>query len=412
MGIGTYFYEYNPEFSPELQVWGHPTQSLVWLAFFLFLLIVVFQLASRRPRFSFCLLSSSYYPLINLSFVSSLIFFPIAFLGFFSGAVNRYELNPIYKLIISYFSPLGYIPSIFMGLLFCEYFKSFDHRSKTKNISITLISLIVWFSNWILLKQKGTPFVLSFCFFISPIIAFNINRLHQALILLLRTWRIRRVVKSLFSITKTLKSLLSLVCVLLIINLVFTNLKTNLSYDSNQSKSRILELYLYNRVARQGQLFSTSFSRPVLPSGSNNIETQILGRRFFPNKYVGMQGVMDFLMPFNQRLQHTGSLTMLFPAINISIFGPVIGLIISVLMCFSLTILLAFQINHFAESLARSSWLSSLYPYVNISISLLLFKYYTNILFRGELSNILSPYFLLLFLSSVILNRKKTMSQI
>lgn len=410
MGIGTYFYEYNPEFSPELQTWGYPTESLLWLATFLILLILVFQLASRRPILSNILSESSYLPLVNLSLFSGFFLFPISFTAYFSGAANRYELNTVYQYIVSYFSPLGYIPPFFLALLFFGDYKSSEYQYKKKLILRASISLALWFSSWFLLRQKGTPFILSFSFFISVIFSANVYRFQNALSHFFQTLKIRKTYKKRFSITKTFKRLLTIICLFLIVNLVFYNLKANLSYDSKRSESRIIELYLYNRIARQGQLFSTSFSRPLFPSESNNLETQILGKRFYPYKYVGMKGAMDFLMPSKYRLQHTGSLTMLFPSINISIFGSVIGLFISIIMCFMLTLLVSFQINQSAKTLNRYSWFYSIYPFASSAISLLLFKYFTNILFRGDLSNFSSPYFLFLVLCTVILNRKQLSS--
>ena len=196
----------------------------------------------------------------------------------------------------------------------------------------------------------------------------------------------------------------------LVLNIFAQNLKSSLSYGFNRKETRVVELYLNNRIARQGQLFSTSFTRPLLPSESNNIESQILGKRFLPDKVVGMKGVMDYLMPLEQRLQHTGSLTMLFPAINISLFGPIPGLVVSILMCLTLSHLLAYQMNSTAESLYRYKWLNSLFPVVNVLISLLLFKYFTSILFRGDLANFLSPYFVSLSILSILLNRRKKLS--
>tara|TARA_Y100001978_G_scaffold148058_1_gene133148 strand:+ start:218 stop:1405 length:1188 start_codon:yes stop_codon:yes gene_type:complete len=387
MGIGSFLYENLGIISPELGLSGAPTNSIFWL--FIFIAIMVFYIIKMKFLF-----------LYRERLIKLLIFFGKAgiFLLFISllspTGTNRYSLPPYLLFVISWASLLGYIGFLLIGILISNPLNKIIGvtkkeliKSQRKEFILISFYIFIWLFAWISSGQKGSPFINSFYLIFAPMIfdflkSINLNNIKNFIIN--------------FKLISLMKPFSFLLVFLSLSIFLFNNLVNNITIDQKgDSKNEIIAAYLYSRVARQGQLFSESFRYNLYPNSSNDIFSQLISKKWGNQKSIGMKGVMDHMMPSELRYKHTGSLTMLFPAIIISTTGKYLSLPISLLFVFLLTKLQSISLNFLINN-KNALFLVSF---------LLIFKYSLNILARGDIANLTSPYFVLatLFIISCII---------
>ncbi len=378
MGIGSFLYENLGIISPELGISGSPTNSIFWL----FIFITILFLYIRKMKFVF-LYRERIIKLLTFFSKAGIFLFLISLL--IPPGTDRYSLPPYILFFVSWLSLLGYIGFLLIGILISNPLnkiigitKNELIKSQRKELILISFYFFVWLFAWISSGQKGSPFINSTYLFFSPIFFNFITSINLKNI---KNFRLNLKLKNL------IKPFSFLLVFLMLSIFLYNNLVKYITIDQSKGdlKSEIIAAYFYSRVARQGQIFSESFRYDLYPVSSNNLTSQLISKKWGNQKLIGMQGVMDHMMPSKLRYEHTGSLTMLFPAIIISTTGKYISLPISLLFVFLLTRLQSISLNLLINN----------NNFLFLISFLLIFKYCLNILARGDIANLTSPYFVM-----------------